>query len=200
MGSSAKPVRRRAAAPSLVRTPQKSRPRRGPSRNKSKDKDKFTAAGCGAVLGIIALVVLWILGGITWGETLWREVGQDWPGGGYGFGATAGALLPCALAATGMAVARINWRTQKVRSLGLGTLASGAAGAALAISFVAVAALPPKRRSSRADHWVHSHYPSVWLVGLLATVAATALLLWLYDISRRAAKSAVTSDASQPQP
>ncbi|MFF3321213.1 hypothetical protein [Streptomyces sp. NPDC002889] len=195
IGGSTKPGRRRAAPPSLVRTPSRARPRR--------DRGKgFVANTLGilGVLGILALFALWVLGGITWGEALWKEFAQDWPGGGYGFGATAGALLACVLAVLGVCAAGINWKTGKVRSLIRGAVALGCAGAALTISFVAIASIPPKKRSRRAEHWVHSHYPYVWVVGLLATLATAALLLWLYEIHRRGRKSDVLSDLSSPEP
>jgi hypothetical protein len=51
------------------------------------------------LVGFGALFAAFAWGPFAWAGELWRQVAPDWPGEGYGFAATAGAVLPVALVA-----------------------------------------------------------------------------------------------------
>ncbi|MEU2585816.1 hypothetical protein ABZ612_23230 [Streptomyces avermitilis] len=149
---------------------------RGPKRE--------TVLGCAVALAVAALLVGFAVADRAWGPDIWRSTAPGWPGGGYGFAATVGVLLPWAAAAAITSFSQVNWRRNRARSLGWS--ASALAGATLSalLLLVVFAAFRPKKRHRGYDCyreggacWVHTQYPYVWAVGLAATVAGTALLI-----------------------
>ncbi|MFI9153647.1 hypothetical protein [Streptomyces sp. NPDC053367] len=178
-GGSAKPGRRKAAPASLryerrrVRLPR------------PKERDGGCLFFCLMFLGALVIIVPVAVGAAAWGATVWGEVAAGWPGRGYGLAATVGALVPFALAALIAPLVRINWRRGRARSLGLLAAALPGLLACQALGAVISGVLRPKRRrnwdqvcySEGHPCWVHVHYPWVWLVGLLVTLAVGALLI-----------------------
>ncbi|MFF0204157.1 hypothetical protein [Streptomyces sp. NPDC005017] len=140
--------------------------------------------GClGVLLGFLALVGPVAVGTTVWGERIWGETAAAWPGGGYGPAATVGAVVPFALAAFIAPLTRMNWGASKVRSLAWAAAALPGLLACQALGTVISGVIRPKRRRDRDAEcygeggpcWVRVHYPWVWLVGLLVTLAVTAL-------------------------
>jgi MFS family permease len=179
-GGSAKSGRRRAAPASLryehrrVRLP-------GP-----KKRDGGWFLGClGIFLTALAIIVPVALFTVTWGAEIWGDLADDWPGGGYGLAATVGALVPFAFAAFVAPLTRMNWGRSKARSLAWACACLPGLLACQALGGVIAGVLRPKRRrdwdaecySEGHSCWVHVHYPWVWLVGLLVTLAVGALLI-----------------------
>ncbi|MGX5184702.1 hypothetical protein ACWKT5_18220 [Streptomyces avermitilis] len=180
MGGSARPKRRKAAGAALRYAHVRDRrPVRG-----SRGSKRETVLGCAVALAVAALLIGFAVADRAWGPDIWRGTAPGWPGGGYGFAATVGVLLPWAAAAALTSFGRVNWRRSRARSLGWS--ASALAGAALSalLLLVVFAAFVPKKRHRGYDCyreggpcWVHTQYPYVWAVGLAATVTGTALLV-----------------------
>ncbi|MET9734882.1 hypothetical protein ABZZ79_30860 [Streptomyces sp. NPDC006458] len=177
---SARPKRGRAAPASLRYDNRRGRP---PA---PRDRDGNGVLGClGIFLAVLALIVPVALGTLAWGETVWGETASAWPGGGYGLAATVGAAVPFALAAFIAPLTRMNWRAGRARSLAWAAAALPGLLACQALAAVIFGVMRPKRRRDwdgacyREGHpcWVHVHYPWVWLVGLLVTLAVAALLI-----------------------
>ncbi|CAL9523340.1 hypothetical protein [Streptomyces sp. enrichment culture] len=179
-GGSARPKRRKAAPASLryehrrVRLP-------GP-----KERDRGWILGClGMLLSGLVIIVPVVMVEMTWGVELWGETADDWPGRGYGMAATVGALVPPAFAAFVAPLTRMNWARSKVRSLAWACAALPGLLACQALGGLISGVLRPKRRrdwdaecySEGHACWIHVHYPWVWLVGLLTTLAVGALLV-----------------------
>ncbi|TLS41994.1 hypothetical protein FE633_33515 [Streptomyces montanus] len=194
MSGSAKPKRRRAAGAALRYEHARGRPARPRTPRRLGDILRGTARGVAILVGFTAVAVVFVLGPIAWAGELWREVAPGWPGEGYGFAVTVGAVLPVALVLMMRALWRMgaHWRRHRARAL----LFAGAAlpGAAVAVMAVAVAmqSLRPKRShrhgycSSVGEYcWISTHYPYVWLVGLAGTVLSTLLLISLYQVCEK---------------
>ncbi|MFJ5776533.1 hypothetical protein [Streptomyces sp. NPDC093094] len=179
VGGSARPGRRRAAPASLRHE------RRRVRLPRPKERDGGCLFFCLMFLGALALVVPVAAGAVAWGETVWGEIAAKWPGRGYGLAATVGALVPFALAAFVAPLTRMNWSRSKARSLAWAGAALPGLLVCQALGSVISGVLRPRRRrdwgsvchSEGHPCWVHIHYPWVWLVGLLVTLAVTALLV-----------------------
>lgn len=179
-GSSARPKRRKAAPGSLryehrrVRLPR------------PKERDRSWVLGCLGMplLGLVIIVPV-VMVEMTWAEEIWGDTADHWPGRGYGMAATVGALVPFAFAAFVAPLTRMNWGRSKVRSLAWAAAALPGLLTCLALGGLITGVLRPKRRrdwdsvcySEGHPCWVHVEYPWLWLVGLLTTLAVSALLI-----------------------
>jgi hypothetical protein len=142
------------------------------------------------LVGVTAVTAVFVLGPFAWAGELWREVAPGWPGEGYGFAVTVGAVLPVALTLMMRALWRMggHWRRHKARALLFAGAALPGAAVSLMAGAVAMQSIRPKRShrhgycSSRGEYcWISTHYPYVWLVGLAGTVMSTLLLITLYQ-------------------
>ncbi|MFD5738970.1 hypothetical protein ACFXJM_30690 [Streptomyces massasporeus] len=189
-GGSAKPKRRRAARSAL-----RYEHRPGPqSTGRSKKQDWSCAFGCLVLPGFVVLLMPLVLIDMYWGHELWGGFAPAWPGGVYGFAGTVGALVPVVFFAWVAPLTRMNWKRSRGRSLAwVAASLPGLAACYLVAGVIATTARPKRRRGWNADcHsqggpcWVHVHYPWLWAVGLVATLAAAALLITLLvRLSRR---------------
>ncbi|MGW3667102.1 hypothetical protein [Streptomyces sp. NPDC005141] len=184
MSGSAKPKRRRAAGAALRYEHVGQRPS---AWRRTKEKATWRDAGAGCLIMLVALVAIagFAMTAHAWGPELWGRVAPASPGGGYGFAAGVGALLPLGLAAVIATLTRMKWRASPLRSLGW-VIASlpGVATCALWAQVVFAAARPKHRRdwngschSKGEACWVHQEYPWVWAVGLLSTALVAAALI-----------------------
>ncbi|MEU9879295.1 hypothetical protein [Streptomyces phaeochromogenes] len=153
------------------------------------------------VAGVGVLFVAFALGPFAWSGELWRETAPDWPGEGYGFAATAGALLPVTLFAMMRALWRANthWSQRKVPALLFVVAALPAGTVSLMVLAIAAQSIRPKRShrdgycSTVGEYcWISMQYPYVWLIGLAGTVLSALLLMSLYQAceKRRGSESA----------
>ncbi|PJM91670.1 hypothetical protein [Streptomyces sp. CB01373] len=134
-----------------------------------------------------ALLVLPAIAAQAWGKKVWGGLAPAWPGGGYGFAATVGAMVPFALAALIAPLTRMDWRRSKARTLGWAAAALPGLVWGEAISVVIAGVMRPKHRRdwdsacyAEGDTcWVHVRYPFVWAVGLVTTLVVSALLIVL---------------------
>ncbi|MFG3254336.1 hypothetical protein [Streptomyces sp. NPDC048172] len=185
MGGSVRRGRGKAAAPSL-RYAREPGPRAGSGEKKGRDR-KDTVFGCLIFLAVAAVIVLLALTDMWWGEDTWRWAADSWPGGAYSFAAFLGALLPCAVALFGLALARggrggwkKSWRERPVRPL-LGGL--GAAGSAVVLFGLTVLIFDAqdngrsRRGSDGPPSWVYAHFPWLWALGLAVTLVVGAVLI-----------------------
>ncbi|MFE1798314.1 hypothetical protein ACFW9L_19430 [Streptomyces sp. NPDC059517] len=180
MGSSAKPRRRRAAAPSLRYE------HRPGNRSAREDKDSGkgkgnTLFGCLACLVIVALLVLFAFMSDYWGDDTWKWAADEWPGGAYGFAVFMGALVPCVLMLFIKALSPLNrkfWKAHTARSIGR-TLLAFVCGAAMlqliSLIFVAQDTGNWGRGPSGPASWTFRTQPWLWAVGFVATVVTAAL-------------------------
>ncbi|WP_328342162.1 hypothetical protein OG873_25000 [Streptomyces violaceus] len=72
---------------------------------------------CVVLPGFVVLLMPLVLFDMYWGHGLWGEVAPAWPGGGYGFAATVGALVPLVFLAWVAPLTRMNPKKSKPRSL-----------------------------------------------------------------------------------
>ncbi|MFF7042562.1 hypothetical protein ACIP4T_14725 [Streptomyces massasporeus] len=143
--------------------------------------------GCLVLPGFVALLMPLVLFDMYWGHELWGDVAPAWPGGVYAFAGTVGALVPVVFFAWVAPLTRMNWKKSKPRSLAwVAASLPGLAACYLVAGVIATTARPKRRRNWDADCyseggpcWVHVHYPWLWAVGLVATLAAAALLIIL---------------------
>ncbi|MER5397741.1 hypothetical protein [Streptomyces sp. NPDC002599] len=184
MSGSAKPKRRRAAGAALRYEHVRQRPSVwAQAREKASRAESYF--GCLVLLAVTAAIVGFALAGMAWGSELWGDVAPAWPGGGYGFAAAVGAVLPIGLAAVIATLARMKWKTSPLRSLGWVVASLPGVAAFLLCAVVVFAAFRPKHRRDwnagcygRGNPcWVHVEYPWVWAVGLLSTVLVAAALI-----------------------
>jgi hypothetical protein len=189
-GSSAKPKRRKAAGSALR---YEHRPGRQTADRPGK-RDWSCAFGCAVLPGFVVLLMPLVLFDMYWGHELWGDVAPAWPGGGYAFAATVGALVPVVFLAWVAPLTRMNWKKSKPRSLAWAVASlPGLAAGYLVAGVISTTARPKRRRNWDYDCyreggpcWVHVHYPWLWAVGLVATLAAAALLITLLvRLSRR---------------
>ncbi|MFI1681243.1 hypothetical protein [Streptomyces sp. NPDC020607] len=199
MGSS----RRRAAGPALryehvpgARTSGRSgeRKRKGAAEEGERANWLF---GTLMFLAVLAVVVLFGLANLAWGDTLWGEVAPAWPGGGYGFAITIGLLAPPAVAAIVVPLSRANWKKERLRASGRAAAALPGVALTCLLLLLCFGATRPKRRRRGPEcfaHgepcWIHEQYPYLWLPGVAAAVfcaVAGGRLVHLYLKRRRAA-------------
>lgn len=135
---------------------------------------------------------------MRWGHRVWGALAPAWPGGGYAFGATLGALLPLTFTALVAPLTRMKWRASRPRSLawavaGLPGLVAGW----LVAGLIGATWRPRSRRDwdgvchrEGGACWVHEEFPYLWAVGLAAAVVVTAVLvacLWRYVLREESA-------------
>ncbi|MFJ8198009.1 hypothetical protein [Streptomyces sp. NPDC096152] len=182
-GGSAKPKRRKAAAAALRYEHRKGRSA-APRKNERGASCLFAFL---VVLGLTVFLLPTIMMMRAYGRDIWGGLAPAWPGGGYAFAATVGALVPVALGSVIAALTRMNRRESKTRSLGRVAAALPGLAACWVFGIVIGSTTRPKhRRDWDADCyargggcWVHAHYPFVWAVGLVTTLAVGALLISL---------------------
>jgi hypothetical protein len=118
---------------------------------------------------------------------VWGELAPSWPGGGYVFAVCVGTLVPLAFAAFIAPLGRLNWKKRKLRSLSWAAASLPGMASFQLLAAVITATIRPKHRedwdgscfSKGNPCWVHVHYPFLWAVGLLSTLAGAALLITL---------------------
>ena len=191
-GSSAKPKRRKAAGPVLRYEHRAGRPR---SLARVKTRVGERLFGCLVLPGFVALIMPLVLFDMYWGHELWGGFAPAWPGGAYAFAGTVGSLVPLVFLAWVAPLARMNWKRSKARSLAWAIASLPGLAAGYLVAGVIGATIRPKRRrdwdsdcySEGGPCWVHVHYPWLWVIGLVSTLAAAALLITLLvRLSRRA--------------
>ncbi|WP_327409198.1 hypothetical protein OG458_19160 [Streptomyces sp. NBC_01281] len=184
MGGSARPKRRRAAGAALRYEHVRQRPSAWSQARETASRGECLA-GCLVLLVVTAALIGLALTVMTWGPRLWGRVAPSVPGGGYGFAAVVGTLLPIGIAVLGMTLSRMRWRTRALRSLGWLVASLPGAAACLVWTVVVLASFRPKHRRDwdgscyeRGEAcWVHVEYPWVWAVGVLSTVLVSAAVI-----------------------
>ncbi|MEV2197928.1 hypothetical protein AB0I02_44175 [Streptomyces phaeochromogenes] len=203
MAGSAKPGRRRAAAASLRYEHRPGKRSGGGGQDKGSGKgDK--AFSCLVLLAVLAVFAFLVLSDMFWGDDTWEWSADTWPGGPYGFAVFLGALVPCVATVFFMALDRAawkSWKAHKIRSLGC-TLLAVVCGAAMLqlVSLIYNAQNTGKwgRGADSAPSWVFSNYPWLWAVGLVSTIAVTALLITLAAARQKRTASATDVGALEP--
>ncbi|MEV7195315.1 hypothetical protein AB0N81_26445 [Streptomyces sp. NPDC093510] len=218
MGGSTRKTRRRAAGPALryAHVPG-ARPSPG-SKERAKGRVKGRAENRGEkgtwgerlfgvlmTLLVLAVVVLFVLADMAWGETLWGELAPAWPGGGYGFAITVGLLVPPAVAAIVAPLMRADWKKEKARSLAWTAAALPGVALTCLLVLTSLSAARPKRRrrgpscySQGEPCWVHEQYPYLWLPGIAAAVLSLAAGGWLFHVYVKRRRAAPTPPAPTP--
>ncbi|MEU5771691.1 hypothetical protein ABZ819_00100 [Streptomyces venezuelae] len=201
MGSS----RRRAAGPALryAHVPgARTSGRSGKRDRKGAEEGERANWRFGALmfLAVLAVVVLFALADLAWGETLWGDVAPGWPGGGYGFAISIGLLAPPAVAAIVVPLMRANWKKEPLRSAGLAVAALPGVALTCLLLLLCFGATRPKRRRRGPEcfaHgepcWVHEQYPYLWLPGVAAAVFCAVAGGWLVHLYVRRRRAALTS-------
>lgn len=201
MAGSARPKRRRAAAPSLR---YEHRPgKRSESKGKGSGKgDK--AFGCLVFISLSAVFVLLALSDMFWGDETWEWSADTWPGGAYGFAVFLGALVSCVATLFVLSASRTDWKSwkaHKARSFGC-TLLAVMCGVAMLqlVSLIYNAQNTGKwgRGPDSSPSWVFSNYPWLWAVGLVSTIATAALLIALAVARHK--RTSPAGDAGAPEP
>ncbi|WP_328495775.1 hypothetical protein OHS59_25845 [Streptomyces sp. NBC_00414] len=200
MAGSAKPRRRRAAAPSLQ---YEHRPGSGSVRGDKGSGKGGKLFGCLVFLAIATPIVLLSFMSEYWGDDTWKWAKDAWPGGTYGFAVFAGALVPCVLMLFVKALSALNrgsWKAHTTRSIGR-TLLAVACGAVMLqlISLIFVAQDTGKwgRGPSGPPSWTFRTQPWLWAVGFAATVVTAALWITVDMVrSRRRTRTGHSSLAS----
>ncbi|MFD5948885.1 hypothetical protein ACFWAZ_21855 [Streptomyces collinus] len=190
--TSAKPKRRKAAGPALRYEHRPGRPLT--RRVKTSLGDRLF--GCVVLPGFVALLMPLVLFDMYWGHELWGDFAPAWPGGAYAFAGTVGALVPLVFLAWVAPLFRMNWKKSRPRSLAWAAASLPGLAAGYLVAGVISTTVRPKRRhnwdadcySQGGPCWVHVHYPWLWVVGLVSTLTAAALLITvLVKLRRRAA-------------
>ncbi|MFF5343588.1 hypothetical protein ACFY4H_23210 [Streptomyces althioticus] len=177
MGGSAKPRRRRAAAPAL-RYERSPGPR--PTRRKSGD----TLFGGLVLLGVVGCVVLFALLERELGDSTWRWA-ADRPGGAYGFAGVLGVAGPLVAVLGVRSLMRMpwtTWRRQRGRALRIAGTAAAPAAALVFHALLVFDAQNSGRWGKGPDgppSWVFRHYPWLWGVGLSATLLTCGALAYV---------------------
>ncbi len=162
--------------------------------------------GCVAIPSVSVLLTPLYFFDQYWGDELWSDFAPAWPGGGYAFAATVGALVPLVFLAWVAPLTRMNWKKSKPRSLAWAAASLPGLVAGYLVAGVIMGTVRPKRRrdwdsdcySEGGPCWVHVHYPWLWAVGLAATLAVAALLITLLVIYAGRA-SATAPSTSEPE-
>ncbi|MFE4701984.1 hypothetical protein ACFRIC_33445 [Streptomyces sp. NPDC056738] len=184
MGGSARPKRRRATKGALGHEHVRRRPSAGQqAREKASWKD--AGGGCLILLAALAVIVPFAMAAEAWGPDLWGAAAPASPGGGYGFAAVVGAVLPLGLGALIGPLSRMKWKERPLSSLGWAVASlPGLAACSFCALVVFTTTRPRYRRDwdsgcySRGNPcWVHVEYPWVWAVGLLSTVLVAVGLI-----------------------
>ncbi|NBE52921.1 hypothetical protein [Streptomyces boluensis] len=184
LAGSARPKRRRAAAPALTVQPRTARPRMARERKDGGRRKRAWWPGV-AAFGLVA----GIAGQFLWAAPVWAALAPSWPGQGYGLAVTVGLLLPGVIAAAAMTGL---WSKRHASAGAVGpALGSGAASvvcfaASVFLIGVMVGSVKPKARHREADCsmsggacWIGEHYPWAWLLGLLVIPVGILLAMWV---------------------
>ncbi|WP_151479640.1 hypothetical protein [Streptomyces albicerus] len=201
MSGSIKPKRRRAAGAALRYEHARERPV-GPSAPKRK---RNTLVGFVPALVITVVIGVLAAAQMSWGEEVWGDTAPDWPGGGYGFTATVGVLVPLAAAATIAPLTRMKWRKSRARALAWAAASlPGTLGLASLLVVILASNRPKQRRrryscySEGGPCWVHEQYPYFWAVGLATTLlVAAALITVIVIVKRHDARRRAAADPAQ---
>jgi multisubunit Na+/H+ antiporter MnhB subunit len=189
-GGSAGPRRRKATGAALRYKHSRQRPPRTRTPRRPGDIVRGAAVVVAILVGFAALFAAFALGPFAWAGELWRRMAPDWPGGGYGFAATAGAVLPAALVAMMLALGRAgtHWKRHKVPAVLFAVAAVPCGAVSLMVVAIAMQSIRPKRShrdgycSTVGEYcWISMQYPYVWLVGLAGTVLSALLFMWLHQ-------------------
>ncbi|NEE12599.1 hypothetical protein G3M58_39865 [Streptomyces sp. SID7499] len=171
---------------------------------------KFSAGerlfGCMVLPGFVVLLMPLVLFDMYWGHELWGDVAPAWPGGAYAFAGTVGALVPVVFFAWVAPLTKVNWKKSRARSLAWAAASLPGLAAGYLIAGVIETTVRPKRRRNWDSDcfgeggpcWVHVHYPWLWVVGLVATLASAALLITLLVKSSRRAAPPTPPSTSEP--
>jgi hypothetical protein len=189
VGGTAKPRRRKAAAPSLQY--ERATGKRGASGKNAQTKGEFVF-GCFGFLCIAGGVVLLAVVDMLWGDDTWQWAAEAWPGGAYVFAACLGALAPCLVLLSVWSLSSMKWKSWKAhpaRTLvrtGLGITSAAALVPYVSLVFNAQDTGKWGRGRDTAPSWVFRNYPWLWAVGLLATIVTiTALVRAAFIINDR---------------
>ncbi|MFI6371566.1 hypothetical protein [Streptomyces sp. NPDC050546] len=183
--SSAKPKRGKAARPALRYV---HRPGRPPSLRRAKTSVGERLFGCLVLPGFVALIMPLVFFDMYWSHDLWGHFAPAWPGGAYAFAASVGALVPLVFLTWVWPLTRMNWKKSRSRSLAWVAASLPGLAAGYVVAGTIKTTVRPKRRrnwdsecySQGGPCWVHVHYPWLWVVGLVATLTAAALLITLF--------------------
>ncbi|MFF7723347.1 hypothetical protein ACFZDB_28880 [Streptomyces luteogriseus] len=204
-GGSARPKRRKAAGSALR---YEHRPGRPPESRPEK-RGWGCLWACLVLPGFVALIMPLVLFDMYWGHELWGDFAPAWPGGAYAFTGVAGALVPVVFFAWVAPLTRMDWKTSKARSLAWVAASLPGLGACYLVAGVIATTVRPKRRrdwdgdcySEGGPCWVHVHYPWLWVVGLVSTLVAAALLITLLvRLGRRATPTPPSTSAPPADP
>ncbi|MFF5522761.1 hypothetical protein [Streptomyces coeruleorubidus] len=162
--------------------------------------------GCAVIPGVFALMTPLYFFDVYWGHDLWSGFAPAWPGGAYAFAASVGVLVPLVFLAWVWPLTRMDWKKSKSRSLGWAAASLPGLAAGYVVAGVMMATTRPKRRrdwdgdcySEGGPCWVHVHYPYLWVVGLVATLAAAALLITVL-VKYSGRSSATAPSTSEPE-
>ncbi|MFD6168166.1 hypothetical protein [Streptomyces coeruleorubidus] len=201
-GSSAKPKRKKAAGAALR---YEHRPGRAAAEQPEK-RDWSCLGGCATLVGFAALIMPLVLFDTYWGHDLWGGLAPAWPGGAYAFAASVGVLVPLVFLVWVWPLTRMNWKKSKPRSLAWAAASLPGLAAGYLVAGVIMTTTRPKRRRDwdydcyrqGGPCWVHVHYPYLWVVGLVATLAAAALLITLF-FKYGGRSSATAPSTSEPE-
>ncbi|MFJ4975679.1 hypothetical protein ACIP6X_10115 [Streptomyces coeruleorubidus] len=199
---SAKPKRRKAAGAALRYEHRPGRPNAG----EAKKRDWGCAWGCVVLPSFALLLTPLVLLKTYWSHELWGDFAPAWPGGAYAFAATVGALVPLVFLAWVWPLTRMDWKKSKPRSLAWAAASLPGLAAGYLVAGVIMATTRPKRRRDwdydcyreGGACWVHVHYPYLWVVGLVATLVAAALLITLF-FKYGGRSSATAPSTSEPE-
>ena len=170
------------------------------ARTKEKKSGEYTS-GCLIALLVVAALLLTATLDWFWGDATWHWAAETWPGGAYAFAVCVGVAGPCLVTLSVLSLGNLkgkSWKQHGVRTLTKAGL--GIASAASLVPYVALVFNTQDtgkwgRGSSTAPSWAFSHYPWLWAVGLLSTVATIGLLVWFFVTRgrRRGATEAVAA-------
>ncbi|OUD00640.1 hypothetical protein [Streptomyces swartbergensis] len=200
-----RPKRRKAAAAALR---YEHRPG-WPNADEAKKRDWGCAWGCVVLPGFVVLLMPLVLFDMYWGHDLWGDFAPAWPGGAYAFAVTVGALVPLVFLVWVWPLTRMNWKKSKPRSLAWAAASLPGLAAGYVVAGVIGTTVRPKRRRDwdydcyreGGPCWVHVHYPWLWAVGLVATLAAAALLITvLVKYSGRSSASGPSTSEPEDDP
>lgn len=181
MSGSVRPRRRRAAAGSLTYPARTPRTATAPS-----GRHRDSAYGCGCMTAVVLGIVVPTAGATFRGAALWRWARDTFPGGGYGFAVTVGALIPVTFAVGAISLARMNRSAQKARSAARVVVAVLCFALLMLLSTAAVEMLGPSRKHhDRTGGWAYAHYPWIWAVGVLSALVTGALVVTAYVVHAR---------------
>lgn len=125
-----------------------------------------------------------------WGNETWQWAAEARPGGAYGFAGFLGVVGPCLTALAVFCLCRTQWKSWRQhpwRTLVSAGACIASTAALLPFVVLALNAQYSGRRRGRdgTPSWVFSNYPWLWAVGLLSTLAAIVLSIWIAVVHYR---------------